>query len=53
MALIVTANYSLVAGIATGRKGRDDKLLDTLLSAAPEGKTTQLTSLKSQIELGS
>lgn len=52
MALIVTANYSLVAGIATGRKGRDDKLLATLLSAAPEERTDQQSSLNSQIEVG-
>lgn len=53
MALIVTANYSLVAGIATRRKGRDDKLLATLLSTAPEERTAQPSSLKFQIEVGS
>lgn len=53
MALIATANYSLVAGIATGRKGREDKLLATLLSSAPEERTAQLSSFKSQIEVGS
>lgn len=53
MALIVTANYSLVAGIATGRKDRDDKLLATLLSTAPEERTVQPNSSNSQIKVGS
>ena len=36
-----------------GRKGRDDKLLATLLSTAPEERTAQQSSLNSQIEVGS
>lgn len=45
MALIEITNYSLVAAIAMGRKGRDDKLLATLLSAALEEMTAQQSSL--------
>lgn len=36
-----------------GRKGRDDKLLATLLSTAPEERTAQQSSLNSQTEGGS
>lgn len=45
MALIEITNYSLVAAIAMGRKGREDKLLAALLSTALEEMTAQQSSL--------
>jgi len=45
VALIAVTNYSLLAAIAMARKGRDDKLLATPLSTAPEERTGQQTSL--------
>lgn len=45
MALIEITNYSLVAAIVMGRKGREDKLLATLLSTTLEETTAQQSSL--------